>query len=287
MNDVRTNAVPPPQESRTDWHLLPGESVISLLGSSSSGLSRGDASRRLDVYGPNELRDVRRVMPWMILLEQFKNVLILILLAATAFSAFLGHAIEALAIAIIVLFAVLLGFIQEYRAERAIQALRRMAAPTAAVLRDGQESCIPARDLVPGDVVLLRAGDKIPADVRLIEAVNMQLDEAALTGESTPVEKRTAALSDGNLALGDRENMAYAGTVVTSPFANKWLNLAILSQVALLIVIVYVPFLQAPFTTFSMSVSDWVIVVAVAFTVSPVLELAKWMARHGWLGELT
>ena len=142
-------------------------------------------------------------------------MLIIILLVATALSAFLGHGVEAIAIAVIVLFAVLLGFVQEYRAERAIEALRQMAAPTATVLRDGEEIEIPARDLVPGDVILLRAGDKIPADARLIEAVNLQIEEAALTGESVPVEKHTAPLADGELALGDRKNMAYAGTAAT------------------------------------------------------------------------
>jgi len=131
------------------------------------------------------------------------------------FSAFLGHTVEAVAIIVIVLFAVLLGFFQEYRAERAIEALREMAAPTATVLRDGQEIEAPARELAPGDVILLEAGDKVPADVRLIEAMNLQAEEAALTGESVPVEKHTEALSDPALGVGDRRNLGYAGTAVT------------------------------------------------------------------------
>ncbi|HEY7697857.1 MAG TPA: HAD-IC family P-type ATPase, partial [Vicinamibacteria bacterium] len=150
-----------------------------------------------------------------LLFEQFKNVLIVILLVATTLSAFLGHWVEAIAIAVIVIFAVLLGFIQEYRAEKAIEALRQMAAPTATVLREGQENEIPARELVPGDVVLLSAGDKVPSDLRLIEAVNLQIEEAALTGESVPVEKHTAPLGDSELPVGDRKNMAYAGTAAT------------------------------------------------------------------------
>jgi Ca2+-transporting ATPase len=174
-----------------------------------------EATRRLAACGPNELEPPHRVSPWGLFCEQFKNVLIVILLVATALSAFLGHGIEAVAIAVIVLFAVLLGFVQEFRADRAIEALRRMAAPTAAVLRDGVETEIPARELVPGDVVILRAGDKIPADVRLIEAVNLQVEEAALTGESVPVEKNIAPLGNHELALGDRRNMAYAGTAAT------------------------------------------------------------------------
>ena len=130
-------------------------------------------------------------------------------------SAVLGHGTEAIAIAAIVLLAVLLGFVQEYRAERATDALRRMTAPTATVLRGGEECEIPARQLVPGDVVLLRAGDRVPADARLVESVNLQIEEAALTGESVPVEKHAGALDDPGLVLGDRRNMAFAGTAAT------------------------------------------------------------------------
>ena len=197
------------------WHTLSSETVFTHLKSAPTGLTGAEAAQRLAEHGPNELQAAHRISPWTILFEQFKNVLIVILLVATALSAFLGHGIEALAIAVIVLFAVLLGFVQEYRAERATEALRQMAAPTATALRDREEVEIPARALVPGDVVLLRAGDKIPADVRLIEAVNLQIEEAALTGESVPVEKYAAPLTNGELALGDRRNMAYAGTAAT------------------------------------------------------------------------
>ncbi|MCX7854100.1 MAG: HAD-IC family P-type ATPase, partial [Caldilineales bacterium] len=197
------------------WHTLSVETTFAQLQSAPAGLTGAEAARRLAAYGPNELQAVRRISPWSILLEQFKNVLIIILLIATALSIVLGHGIEAIAITVIVLFAVLLGFVQEYRAERAIEALRQMAAPTATVLRDGDEVDIPARDLVPGDVILLRAGDKVPADARLIEVVNLQIEEAALTGESVPVTKQVAPLANGDLPLGDRKNMAYAGTVVT------------------------------------------------------------------------
>ena len=135
---------------------------------------------------------------------------------ATVLSAFLGHAVEAIAIAAIVLLAVVLGFVQEYRAERAIEALRRMAAPHARVLRDGQDIDMEARLLVPGDIVLLDAGDLVPADLRLLEAVNLQLQEAPLTGESVPVTKQMEALADPALAVGDRSNMAWAGTTVSN-----------------------------------------------------------------------
>ncbi len=204
-----------PNEPTTAWHVLPIEAVFAQLASTPSGLSGMEATRRLAVHGLNELQAPHRVSPWRLLLEQFQNVLIVILLVAIALSAFLGHGVEAIAIAVIVLFAVLLGFVQEYRAERAIQALRQMAAPLATVLRDGQEMAIPARDLVPGDVILLRAGDKVPGDARLIEAINLQIEEAVLTGESVPVEKQTAPLANRDSALGDCTNMVYAGTTAT------------------------------------------------------------------------
>jgi len=197
------------------WHTLSSEDVYVKLDSAPGGLTDKEAARRLSEYGPNELAAIHRLSPWILLLEQFKNVLIVILVMATAISAFLGHGVEAIAIAIIVLFAVLLGFVQEYRAERAIEALRQMAAPTATVLRDGIETEIPARELVPGDVILMGAGDKIPADVRLTESINLQIEESSLTGESVPVEKHTAPLGNTDLSPGDRKNMAYAGTAPT------------------------------------------------------------------------
>jgi Ca2+-transporting ATPase len=201
--------------STPSWHTLAVEAVYSRLEAAPSGLTDAEAARRLAQYGPNELQAAHRISPWAILLEQFKNTLILILLVATVLSGFLGHATEAIVIALIVLFAVLLGFVQEYRAERAIEALRQMAAPAASVLRNGEEVQIPARDLVPGDLVLLRAGNRVPADLRLVESINLQIEEAALTGESVPVEKRIDPLDQPDSALGDRKNIAYAGTAVS------------------------------------------------------------------------
>jgi Ca2+-transporting ATPase len=178
-------------------------------------LSGEEAARRLATHGPNELEAADVVAPWQILLAQFKNVLILILLVAVGLSAALGHTTEAVVISVIVVFAALLGFVQEYRAERAIEALRQMAAPSATVVRDGKVDDVPARELVPGDVVLLRAGDRASADARLSEVVALQVEESALTGESQPVEKQTGDLSGEELQLGDRTNMVYAGTTVT------------------------------------------------------------------------
>ena len=204
-----------PDEVSPLWHTLPVDAVVSHLHSAPEGLADIEVERRLARYGPNELEAVDRVSPWAVLLGQFKNVLIIILLIATAISAFVGHGVEAIAIAVIVLFAVVLGFVQEYRAERAIEALRRMAAPTVTAVRDGQEIRIPARELVPGDLIVLHAGDKVAADARLIESVNLQMEEAALTGESVAVAKDTEPLDGEDLALGDRSNMVFAGTIAT------------------------------------------------------------------------
>jgi P-type Ca2+ transporter type 2C len=209
------NAKPAPTQPSIPFHTLSVERAFGSLESTAAGLSSAAAGQRLAEYGPNELQAAHRVTPWEILFGQFKNVLIVILLIATALSFFLGHQLEAIAIAVIVMFAVLLGFIQEYRAERAIEALREMAAPTAAVLRDQEEMEVPARELVPGDLIILTTGDKVPADIRLVEAINLQIEESALTGESVAVTKHTLPLEQADMALGDRKNMAYAGTVVT------------------------------------------------------------------------
>lgn len=199
----------------THWHTLSIDEVLSNLRSTPEGLTSAEAQRRLDEFGLNEIVAARRVSPLELLLAQFKNVLIIILLVATAISAFLGHGVEAIAISVIVLFAVLLGFVQEYRAERAIEALKQIAAPSATVIRDGEEVSVLARNLVPGDVILLKVGDRIPADARLLEAINLQAEEAVLTGESVPVEKVTAPLPNGSLAISDRRNMVYSGTSVS------------------------------------------------------------------------
>jgi P-type Ca2+ transporter type 2C len=199
----------------SEWHRLEIAEVLERLGTDPArGLSEEEAKRRLAEHGPNELKAARRISPWSILLDQVKNVLILVLLAAVGLSAFLGDTLEAAVIAVIVILAVALGFIQEYRAERAIEALREMAAPTATVVRGGEEREVPARDLVPGDVLLVQSGDRVPADARLVEAVNLKIEEAALTGESLPVEKTSGPLPQ-DLELGDRTNMIWAGTAAT------------------------------------------------------------------------
>ncbi len=202
-----------PEPARA-WHALPADVALRELGSGHGGLSAEEARRRFESAGPNALQAARGVSPWTLLAGQFKNVLIVILLAATALSALLGHGVEAIAITVIVLFAVLLGFVQEYRAERSIEALREMAAPRATVIRGGEEIDLPAREVVPGDLLVLTAGNRVAADARLLQGMNLKAQEAPLTGESTPVEKYADALCDPAAAVGDRRNMVYASTTV-------------------------------------------------------------------------
>jgi Ca2+-transporting ATPase len=197
------------------WHSLDAHEVLLHLEANAEGLDSAEAARRLEKYGSNELQMLERASPWRTLAAQFKNVLVVILLVATLVSGLLGHGLEAAVIAAIVFFAVLLGFFQEYRAERALEALREMAAPLGHVLRDGKEAAVAAREIVPGDIVLLRPGDRVPADARLLVAVNLAIDEAALTGESAAVAKSSERLDAAPRGVGDRVNMVYAGTVVT------------------------------------------------------------------------
>jgi Ca2+-transporting ATPase len=199
------------------WHAVSVEKTLSELTTSRErGLSENEAQERLKTYGQNKLQEGEKTSAWELLFEQFKNILVIILLLATLVSGFLGHETEAITIAIIVILAVVLGFVQEFRAEKAMEKLRQMAAPDATVIRDGQQKSIPAFDLVPGDIILLAAGNRVPADSRLIEAVNLRMDEAVLTGESLPSEKMTEIVSKEDAPLGDRKNMIYAGTTVAA-----------------------------------------------------------------------
>ena len=194
-----------------NYHNLAIPETMELLNSSHDGLSNEQANKYLEQYGPNELIERGKASAWGILLDQFKNFIIIILLVAVVLSAFLGEVADAVVIFVIVLFAAGLGFIQEYRAERAMEALKKMAAPMATVLRDGKEIEIAARELVPGDIIIIKTGDRIPADGRLIEAINLRADEASLTGESVAVEKTDDVL-EGEIGIGDQKNMVFMGT---------------------------------------------------------------------------
>jgi Ca2+-transporting ATPase len=203
----------PPRDDT--WHARDASDVFQSLGTSPrSGLSPAEAAARLEHIGPNELREAPRPTFWQTLLEQFYSFIVVILIAASALAAVLGDYVEAAAILAIVLLNALLGVIQQRRAEEALAALRRMAAPEAQVIRDGHRQVIPARDLVPGDLVLLEAGNYVPGDLRLVETANLRIEEAALTGESVPVEKDARVTLRQDVALGDRRNTAFMGTLV-------------------------------------------------------------------------
>ncbi|MEM3531009.1 MAG: cation-translocating P-type ATPase [Nitrososphaerales archaeon] len=198
-----------------DWHAIEIDDVIKELRSDKErGLSEFEAKSRLITYGPNELLIEKKISPIKIFFKQFANILLGILLVATAISALIGEVIDAIVIFIIILFVVILGFIQEYRAERTLESLKKMLSPTCTVIRDGNEKEIAVKELVPGDIVILKSGDKIPADIRLIEAVNLQVDESSLTGESFPVEKKSKILPKETPVM-NRTNMVFSGTIVT------------------------------------------------------------------------
>ena len=203
------------KEAPLTWHRLDVKQVQGRLQSSETGLAAEEARRRLAQYGPNELHEKARKTVWAMFLDQFKDFMILVLIAAAVIAGVIGDPEDSIAIAVIVLLNAVLGFIQEYRAEKAMAALKRLSAPTATVLRDGHPESLPADQIVPGDLVLLEAGNLVPADIRLTEAVQLRVDEAALTGESVPVEKESGVLDEADLSIGDRRNMAYKGTLVT------------------------------------------------------------------------
>ena len=201
---------------RGPWHLRTVEEVARALGTDPrGGLEPGEAGNRLEAYGRNEMAARRRRGPLKMLLTQFSDFMILVLIAAAVVAGLVGEPQDSIAIVVIVALNAVIGFVQEYRAERAMAALQRMAALSARVLRAGSVHTVAATELVPGDVVLLEAGNVVPADLRLAEAVRLKVEEAALTGESQPVDKHSEALHDPDPPLGDRRNMAYKGTVVS------------------------------------------------------------------------
>ncbi|MGB9627149.1 MAG: cation-translocating P-type ATPase [Thermodesulfobacteriota bacterium] len=198
-----------------NWHSMEIDQVIKELNTDPHrGLTEDEVKRPLEKYGYNELRKEEGVSAATLFFNQFKNFLIIILLIAIGLSAVVGEMIDAVIIGIIVFFCSVLGFIQEYRAERALEALKKMLTPTITAIRGGEEKEVSSKELVPGDILLLESGDRIPADSRLIETRSLQCDEAPLTGESIPVEKDVKPLRD-EIRLSDRRNMVFTGTIVT------------------------------------------------------------------------
>jgi Ca2+-transporting ATPase len=201
---------------------MSAQEVMEELKTDPKGLTSKEASERLQKYGYNELIERKRISPFQIFLNQFKDIFVIMLLIAIALSIVIGwykggefeEYMDAITIGVIVTLNAAVGFVQEYRSEKAIEAMKKLAAPRARVLRDGKETVITAREIVPGDIILLEAGDRIPADARLIETVELKTEEAALTGESTPVNK-TAETVDEKTPVADRRNMVFMGTHTT------------------------------------------------------------------------
>ncbi|MFY9218658.1 MAG: calcium-transporting P-type ATPase, PMR1-type [Tepidanaerobacteraceae bacterium] len=201
---------------RTNWYLLENEEVSSKLSTDlEKGLSSELAKERLKSHGYNELISKEGPTIWQMLLSQFQDFLVLILIGASLVSALIGEVTDSVVIILIVVLNATLGVVQEFKANKALEALKKMAAPEAKVIRDGKIIEIPSRELVPGDLVILEAGNYVPADLRLVESVNLKIEEASLTGESVPVEKNAEIVFNNDVPLGDRSNSAFMSTVVT------------------------------------------------------------------------
>lgn len=209
-----------------DWHAIEPEEALKTLRVEEDGLSSEEAAKRLEHFGPNQLVEAARPGFWHMLWAQLNNFVVMLLLVSALVSGAIGwneyihtgefiEFVEAGAILTIVVLNAILGIVQEGKAEEALASLKKMSAPDAQVLRDGKRTTISSRELVPGDIVYLEAGNHVPADVRLIEAVNLRVEEASLTGESLPVEKNASVLLDKNVPLGDRKNTAFMGTTIT------------------------------------------------------------------------
>ncbi len=208
------SSLPKRNSQKTFWFALSPDETLERLTASPQGLSNAEVQRRLAQYGPNALREAPPTTFWQMLWAQFNNFVVILLIVAAIISALLGDYIEAGAILAIVILNAALGVVQERRAEEALAALKKMAAPEAHLIRDGHRISVPAEQVVPGDIVLLEAGNYVPADLRLLETVNLRIEEAALTGESVPTEKNANLTLPTDATLGDRHNMAYMGTVV-------------------------------------------------------------------------
>jgi Ca2+-transporting ATPase len=199
-----------------NWHTLATSEVLKKTGSSQDGLTPEAAQKKLHEFGPNKLAEKRKKPAWLLFVNQFTDFMILVLIAAAIISGIAGDIVDTIIILVIVLLNAIIGFVQEYRAEKAMEALKKMATPQSTVLRNGHVASIVSTDLVPGDIVLLEAGNTVPADIRLLEVHGLKVMEASLTGESVPVDKMSSQLTETNLPLGDRVNMAYKSTLVTN-----------------------------------------------------------------------
>jgi len=217
MTDVENKATPVTNEQdlSVSWYSLSPEEVLNRLETTpSNGLTNDEVRKRQEIHGLNQLREKPRATFLQLVLAQLKSFVVILLIVASIISMVLGEWVDSGAILLIVVLNAVLGVVQESRAEEALAALKKMAAPDAQVLRNGKRLSIPSPQLVPGDIVYLEAGNFVPADIRLLEAVNMRVEEAALTGESVPVQKNAAIMLDANSSLGDRKNTTFMGTVI-------------------------------------------------------------------------
>ncbi|MEC0331451.1 calcium-translocating P-type ATPase, SERCA-type [Paenibacillus macerans] len=199
-----------------NWHQWSAEALLERFGvTRDQGLSDEEARRRREESGWNELEEGKRISPILLFLNQFKDFMMLVLMGATLISGFLGEYLDAVTIIAIIILNGVLGFIQEFRAERSLRALKQLSAPHANVLREGTVKHVPARELVPGDIVVLESGDRIPADIRWLSTNSLDVEESALTGESHPVGKHAGVLSESEVPLGDQKNIGFMGTMIT------------------------------------------------------------------------
>ncbi len=220
MNDIPEKAaagagVRPVEATSEPWHRPVAELLQALAVDADCGLDAGEAQQRLAAYGPNRLLEGKRRSPVRMFVDQFADFMIVVLIIAGVVAGLVGELHDTIAIVVIVVLNAVIGFVQEFRAERAMAALKMLAAPSAQVRRSGAVRNLPAEELVPGDIVLLEAGSVVPADLRVLESMQLKIDEAALTGESQAAEKKTNALREAQPQIGDRHNMAHKGTLVT------------------------------------------------------------------------
>ena len=217
MNNKHTVTTGPAPVARQDhaWHGLSAADVLE-LGATTEGLTSPEAARRLASQGPNELEEGQRIRPFQILLGQFHSLIIWILVAAGVISGLLGEVVDCAAILAIVVLNAAIGFYQEFKAEQSIAALKKLTAPQARVRREGRVVSVPAREVVPGDILVLEAGDLVAADARLLEAASLRCIESSLTGESEAVSKHAKTLERAPIPLGDRDNMIFMGTSVAA-----------------------------------------------------------------------
>lgn len=194
----------------------PTSELFDIFSSSPSGISEQESLNRLQKFGPNQLEEKKKKPVWLLFFSQFKDFMILILAAAALISGLVGDLTDTIIILVIIVLNAVLGFIQEYRAEKAMESLKKLTQTQSKVIRDGKSMSIPSQQLVTGDVVVLEAGNMVPADIRLTEVFSLQIDESSLTGESVPVTKQTEPIPQDLIPAGDQTNMAFKGTLVTN-----------------------------------------------------------------------